>query len=274
MLSYSLLCILPFLNLAAISLSNPDVAEAGKVGFIPVEFTIEAYKYICSSLVFFNAVFNSVLRIFFGVPLNMLFILLVAYPLSRPQKYLKHRTAYSWYFVFTMLFSGGFVPLYMLVNELRLNDSILALILPGAVPVYSCILMIGFFRQLPEDFYEAAVIDGASEWTILFKIFFPLIIPSFVTLLLFSVIAHWNSWFDGIIYMSDISKYPLQSYLQAVVINKIDLSSTNNLEAMNNLSQKTVDAARLFLASIPIVAVYLGLQKYFIKGLTLGGVKG
>ena len=274
LLSYALICILPIIHLAAVSLSSSEKVDAGYVGLLPVKFSMNAYKFIFSNSDFFIAFFNSIVRLLLGVPLNMLMIFLVAFPLSRPSRYLRSRTFFSWFFVITMLFSGGLIPSYMLVNALHLRDTVFALILPGAVPVFSCILMINFFRQVPEDFYEAAVIDGANEPTILLKIYIPLALPSIITLLLFAFVAQWNSWFDGILYMSDISKYPLQSYLQAVVINRTDLASTNNLDLYKNVSQQTVDAARLFLSTIPILLVYLPLQKYFIKGLTLGGVKG
>ena len=135
--------------------------------------------------------------------------------------------------------------------------------------------MINFFKQVPEDFYEAALLDGAGELTIMSRIYVPLALPSIVTVLLFIIVSHWNAWFDGVIYMSDIKYYPLQSYLQSVVINKFDLASMyENIGAYANLSQQTVDAARLFMAVTPIILIYLPLQKYFIKGLTLGGVKG
>ena len=271
----ALICILPLVHLAAVSFSDSAKAEAGLVGLLPVKFTLQAYQFIFSTGDFFRAFFNSCWRLLLGVPLNMMMTFLAAYPLSRPNRYLRWRSFYSWFFIITMLFSGGMIPLYMLVSALHLTNTIWALILPGAVPVFNVVLMINFFRQVPEEFYEAAVIDGSSEWNALFKIYIPLALPSVITILLFVLVAQWNSWFDGIIYMNEVSKYPLQSYLQAVVINKLDLASIGGqLDLYKSISQQTVDAARLFLATVPIIAVYLPLQKYFIKGLTLGGVKG
>lgn len=132
--------------------------------------------------------------------------------------------------------------------------------------------MINFFKQVPEELYEAAVIDGASELRVMAQIYVPLSLPSVVTILLFTIVAHWNSWFDGIIYMNDTARYPLQSYLQAVVINKMDV--TMDISLSTNLNQQTMDAARLFLATLPILLLYLPLQRYFIKGLHIGSVKG
>lgn len=273
--AYAITCLLPMLHMLALSLSNSTKAEVGLVGLIPVGFNLDSYKLIFSNNEFYRAFGNSLLRLLVGVPLNMLMTVLAAYPLSRPNSQLRFRTLISWFFVFTTIFSGGMIPSYMLVNALHLNDTVWALVLPSAVPVFNVILMINFFKQVPEDFYEAALLDGAGELTIMSRIYVPLALPSIVTVLLFIIVSHWNAWFDGVIYMSDIKYYPLQSYLQSVVINKFDLASMyENIGAYANLSQQTVDAARLFMAVTPIILIYLPLQKYFIKGLTLGGVKG
>lgn len=272
LVGFALSCILPIVNLAAVSLSSAAKAEAGKVGFIPVDFTLASYQFIFKNNEFIQSFINSIVRLFLGVPLNMVMVFLAAYPLSRPKRYLKGRSFFSWFFVITMLFSGGLIPTYMLVNALHLNNTVWALILPGAVPIFNLVLMINFFKQVPEDFYEAAVLDGAGELRVLCQIYIPLALPSVITILLFTIVAHWNSWFDGIIYMNDTLKYPLQSYLQAVVISKMDV--TMDIELSTNLNQQTMDAARLFLATLPILLIYLPLQKYFIKGLHIGGVKG
>ena len=272
LVGFALSCILPIIHLAAVSLSSAPKAEAGLVGLWPIGFTFASYQYIFSNNEFFVAFLNSVIRLLTGVPLNMLMVFLAAYPLARPKRYLRGSVWISWFFVFTMLFSGGTIPSYMLVNALHLNNSIWALILPGAVPIFNLVLIINFFKQVQEEYYEAAVLDGASEFRVMWQIYVPLSLPSVVTILLFTIVSHWNSWFDGIIYMNDILKYPLQSYLQAVVINKMDV--TMDIALSTNLNQQTMDAARLFLATAPILLIYLPLQKYFIKGLQLGGVKG
>lgn len=269
---YALLALFPLLHLAAISLSKASYADAGLVVLIPKGFNTKAYEFIFSDTIFFTVFFNSIKRIATGVPLNLLMIVLAAYPLSRPKHELKNRSFFSWFFIITMLFSGGMVPMYMLVNALRLPNTMLALILPGAVPIFSVILMINFFKQVPGDFHEAAEIDGASEYRILFNIYIPLSMPSVITVTLFSIVSHWNSWFDGILYMDFIEKFPLQSYLQSVVIDTS--SNIDNLIDRNYISQITVDNARLFLAVIPIALMYFPMQKYFVKGLTLGGIKG
>jgi putative aldouronate transport system permease protein len=269
---YAVACLFPILNLLAVSLSKTAFAEAGQVGLIPKGFNIQSYTYVFSNKDFFNALANSAVRVTLGPLLNVTMVMLASYPLARPKGYLKGRSAYAWFFIITMLFSGGMIPMYMLVRALKLNDTVLALILPGAVPVFSMVLMINFFRQVPEELYEAAVTDGASEMRIMLQIFMPLSLPSVITVTLFAVVAHWNAWFDGIIYNSAVAKYPLQSYLQTVVIG----TSTNidSIVDLNFVSKPSVDAARLFLAIIPMTVMYVSLQRFFVKGLTMGGVKG
>ncbi len=269
---YALLALFPLLHLAALSFSQPVYADIGKVGLFPVGFNLESYAFIFRDSVFLRTVLNSFLRIIIGVPVNLLLIVCAAYPLSRPRGKLPYRSLIAWFFIITMLFSGGLVPMFMLVNALKLQNTIFALILPNAVPIFSVILMINFFRQVPEDFHEAADVDGASEFKILFSIYAPLSMPSVVTVALFSIVNHWNAWFDGLLYMDFIEKFPLQTYLQSVVIGA-SMSLDGQIDT-NYVSQITVDNARLFLAVVPIALMYLPLQKYFVKGLTLGGVKG
>ena len=271
---YAILALLPLLNLLAMSFSHPTLVDAGLVTFWPQGFTADAYDYIIAQKDFFRAFGNSILRVLIGVPVNVIMAVLVAYPLSRPSKYVKGRNYYVWFFFVTMIFSGGMVPGYMLVSALGLKNSIFSLILPGAVPIFNVILLLNFFRQIPEDLYEAARLDGANEYLILWKVYVPLSIPAVMTTALFMFVNHWNSWFDGLIYMSTPDRYPLQTYLQAIVVQKADASANEGIDQLVGLNQKTVDAARLFLAVIPVTVFYLIVQKYLIKGLTMGGVKG
>lgn len=276
LVTYALLCVLPVINIAAISLSSTSMADAGAVKLLPKEFTLASYKYVFLKPDFLIASFVSLKRVLFGVVINMVLTVITAYPLSKRQKDLHWRTGYCWFFVITMLFNGGLIPLYMMITSLKLTNSIWALILPGALPVFNLILLINFFRQIPEDYADAASIDGANHWTILWKMYVPMSTPVLATLTLFVIVGHWNSWFDGIIYMNDVKKYPLQSYLQTVVINISDASriTIENLKDAGKISDKTIKAARIFLAALPVMLIYIPLQKYFVKGVTLGGIKG
>lgn len=202
--------------------------------------------------------------------------ILMAYPLSKTKKVFPQRNIYMWYLVFSMLFNGGLVPNYLLISELGLLDSIWSLILPGAVPIFNVIILMNFFRGLPPELEEAARIDGANPWVILFRIFVPLAVPSIATVTLFSIVGHWNSFFDGIIYINSSAKLPLQSYMQQLVVEIQETStmSQEELQKMNELTSKNFNAAKVFVSMIPILLVYPFLQKYFVTGLVMGSVKG
>lgn len=155
-------------------------------------------------------------------------------------------------------------------------DSIWALILPNAVPVFNVILLMNFFRGLPKEIEEAAFIDGAGHWTQILKIYLPLSTPAIATVTLFMTVGHWNGWFDGLIYMNSPKNYPLQSYLRTIIVEQemTMLTSSEMLQSMNEISDRTLKAAQVFLAALPILAVYPLLQRYFMKGLVIGSIKG
>jgi len=263
------------INVLAVSLSSSSAAAAGYVKLWPVDFTLDSYKYALSKPEFVRAFIVSLKRVALGYVINILLCILVAYPLSKSKKTFKWRDFYAWFFIITMLFNGGLIPTYMVVRYLGLRDNILALILPGAVPVYFMILLMNFFRELPQEIEEAAYIDGAGYWTSLWKIYIPLSKPALATVTLFIVVGHWNSWFDGLIYMNSMENYPLQSYLQTTVIGvDFNRASLSNLASLAEVSDRTFKAAQVFVGSLPILIVYPFLQPFFIKGLVLGSVKG
>ena len=222
----------------------------------------------------------SLRRVLIGVPINLALIVFTAYPLSKSRSDFRLRNMYSWFFVITILFSGGLIPTYMVVRYTGLMDKIWALILPGALPVFSMLVVMNFMRSLPKELEEAAYIDGASHFMTLFRVVLPVSTPTLATVTLFSFVAHWNSWFDGMIYMNKVENYPLQSYLQTVVINpEAFFRNMTNMSQdlaiyLGLVSARTTNAAQLFLATIPILCVYPFLQKYFTTGLVLGSVKG
>jgi len=213
-----------------------------------------------------------------GVSINMIIVILCAYPLSKSKGEFKQRGFYSWYFIITMLFVPSLVPSFVVVMNLRLMDTIWALVLPSALPVFSVIVMLNFFRNLPKELEESAAMDGAGHLRTLIQIVLPLSKPVIATIVLFSAVGHWNAWFDGIIYMNRPENYPLQSYLQTILINPAtlirDMQGDASLIAMlMHISNHTLRAAQLFIATIPILMLYPFLQKYFITGLVLGSVK-
>lgn len=265
-------CILPLINVFAISLSGSAAAAAGKVRFWPVDFNINSYKYALGKAEFLQSFLVTLKRVGLGYVINMLMTISIAYPLSKEKKDFRWRNVYAWMFIITMMFNGGLIPTYMTVGNLKLLDTIWALVIPSAVPIFNVILMMNFFRSLPHEIEEAAMVDGAGHVTILTKIFLPLSKASLATVSLFVLVNHWNSWFDGLIYMNQPKKYPLSSYLRTIVIEV----TSDNLAALSNLaiSDRTFKAAQVFLAALPILLVYPFLQKYFMKGVVMGSVKG
>lgn len=205
----------------------------------------------------------------------MLLTILVAYPLSKNTRIFPARKYYVWIFLITMLFQGGLIPWFLTIKFTGITDKIWALVLPGAVPIYNIILLLNFFRQLPKEMEEAAFIDGAGHWTTLWRIYVPTSTAALATITLFSVVGHWNSWFDGLILMNRAEHYPLQSYLQTIVISQnFQVMSADSYKILKELSNKTITTAQIFIGAMPILMVYPFLQRYFTKGIVLGSVKG
>ena len=270
-----LICLLPMINVLAVSFSSAAAAQAGSVSLWPVEFNVKSYEYALSRPQFLTSMWVSIKRIVLGGSINMFLTILAAYPLSKDKSKLRARTVYSWFFVATMLISGGLIPTFMLINAVGFMDKIWALVIPGALPVFNLILLRGFFRQLPIEMEEAASIDGASHWKILWQIFVPCSAPALATLTLFVLVGHWNAWFDGLLYMNKPEHYPLQSYLQTVIVVR-DTRAISSKEFRNLalLSDRTIKASQIFMGAIPILFVYPFLQRYFVTGIVLGSVKG
>jgi putative aldouronate transport system permease protein len=274
LLGLSILCILPLIHLLSLSLSSNNAVAAGEVRFWPVDFTWKSYDFILSKPEFLTSLIVTLQRVALGVTLNMVLTIMVAYPLSKEGAALKGRTVYVWLFVFTMLFSGGIIPLYMTIRSLGLLDTVWALVLHNAVPVFNVVILLNFFRSLPKELEEAALMDGAGHWRILWRIYVPLSTPSLATLTLFAIVSHWNAWFDGILFMNSPTHYPLQSYLYTVVVGLDTLVKSNiDLEVIALVSDRTARAAQIFLGALPILIVYPFLQRYFTKGIVLGSVK-
>ncbi|UVI29435.1 carbohydrate ABC transporter permease [Paenibacillus spongiae] len=270
----SLLCLLPLIHVLALSFSSSAAATAGYVKFWPVEFTTNSYQFVLKKPEFLASVWVSVKRVVLGTLVNMVLTVLLAYPLSKEVKAFRMRTIYVWFFFLTMLFGGGLIPWYMVIKETGLLNTIWALIIPGAVPVFNVILLLNFFRGLPKELEEASFIDGAGHWTTMWKIFVPLSLPALATITLFAMVGHWNSWFDGLILMNSPDNYPLQSYLQTVVIRRdLSLVSQSSLADLANVSDRTSKAAQIFMGALPILLVYPFLQRFFMKGIVLGSVK-
>ncbi|HIT00600.1 MAG TPA: carbohydrate ABC transporter permease [Candidatus Faecaligallichristensenella faecipullorum] len=273
----SLVCILPFIHLLAMSFSSSSAVAAGRVAFWPVEPTLAAYEFALKGGEFTQALWISIQRVVLGVAVNLVLMIITAYPLSKSKQKLAGRNIYMAFFVITMIINGGLIPTYILVVNLGLLNSIWSLILPGAVPVYNMIILMNFIRGLPEEIEEAALIDGAAPIVCLVRVLLPLLAPSLATVGLFSIVNHWNDWFSGIIYMQDSSRYPLQTYLQTLLRDFeeiLRLAQGDYTQIISMMNARTGRAAQLFLGALPILLIYPLLQKHFTTGLVLGSVKG
>jgi putative aldouronate transport system permease protein len=268
-----LLCILPIIHILAISFSASAPANAHLVGLWPMGFNIESYTKTLNNPNFLRAFFISIGRTSLGTFMTMSVITLAAYSLSKDSSVLKSRNIYAWYFVFTMLFTGGMIPLYMVVRNLHMMDTIWALVLPGAVQVFNMILLMNFFRATPKELEEAALIDGAGHFTVLFRIYLPLAMASIATLSLFSIVGGWNAWFDGLLYINNYRNYPLATFLQTVIVQQDFSKLTANPRDLLNISQRTVKASQIFIGMLPVLIIYPFLQRFFVKGIVLGAIK-
>lgn len=271
----ALICFYPMWYTLIISFSDKANVDGGRVWIVPQGFNLKSYGKILDDKIFFHAIGVSVKRVLIGCALNMLMLIITAFPLSLPNKKFPEGKFFKWFFMANMLFNGGLIPSYVLIRQYELFDSFWALILPGALPIWNMILMINFFRNVPYELNESAMIDGANPLQILFRVYVPLCVPSLACLLLFQFVGHWNSYFDGLLYINDPARQPLQTYIYNLSVT-LDYSTMTSEEiiALSETSDKTLNAAKVVVAMVPILCVYPFIQKYFTTGMTLGAVKG
>jgi putative aldouronate transport system permease protein len=267
-----LICVLPIIHVLSVSLSSRAAATANIVNFWPVGFTLDAYKQTLANEHFLRALAIGIERTVLGTILSMIVLLFAAYSLSKSDHKFPGRSIYVWFFVFQMLFNGGLIPTYLIVKETGLLNTIWALIIPGAVGGFNLILMLNFFRAIPPELEEAALIDGAGHFTTLVKIYLPVSMAAIATIGLFDMVGHWNSWFDGMIYLKDPKDYPMATFLQSLLSKEYIGNGISGAD-MENISNRTVKASQIFIGALPILLVYPFLQKYFVKGIVLGSVK-
>lgn len=270
-------CIVPVLNILAYSFSSSQAIIENRVSLLPVDFTLKAYKYVLNNSRFWTSMLVTLKRVVLGVSINVVMITLVAYPLSKSEMKFPARKYYVAFMLCVMLFNGGMMPTYFIVSKTGLIDSIWSLILPGAVPIFNCIVLMNFFRGVPEELEESAVLDGANQFQILTRIFLPVSKPSIATVTLFSLINHWNAWFDGLIYSNHTENYPMQSYLQTMVVSTSSALEEMDIDKMLdllNVNETNMQSAQIFISIIPLMLIYPFLQRYFTTGLTMGSVKG
>lgn len=272
----ALLCftfIYPFWYLFAVSIADAEKQAMSAIYFLPSYFSLDSYKNVLSSVYVWYGFFWSILRTVLGTVIALVVGYHFAYALSK--RYLPNRNFWTTLLVITMFFSGGMVPDYLLVRNLGLRNTIWSLVLPGAISAYNITIMRNFLMSLPESLEESARIDGANDLIILYKIIFPLSLPIIATVGLWTAVGHWNAWFDSMIYITDPEKQVLQ-----VTLRRIVLEGTNQLVSMYgeevNAKQtsETIKAAVTMVTALPILMVYPFIQKYFVKGVMVGSLKG
>lgn len=266
----ALITIIPFLQVLTISVSPAHVASSYGLHLFPTEWDWSGYKTIFNYKTLWSSYRNTIVRTVLGTGISMMLYVMGAYPLSK--SYLPHRKFWTWFVIFTMYFSGGMIPGYLLINNwLKLSNTIWALVLPGAMSAYNLIIVRNFFEAIPDSLEESARIDGANDITILFKIIIPLSKPCLATVSLWCIVAHWNSWFDCMLYIKDEAKYVLQYTLQRILIDGQIQDISMMDVAVNTESMKM---AALVVSILPIIAIYPFIQKYFTSGVMVGAVKG
>ena len=261
----------PFLYLVAQSFSSDAAVSAGKVSILPIDFNIDTYKYILRDNQFFRYYWNTIFYSVCGTFISVVATALLAYPLSKPR--LRLNKVITPFVVFTMYFAGGTIPNYIVITQLLgLKDSMWAIILPGTISTFNLLVMKSFFASLPEELEEAASIDGMDTYQIFLKIIIPLSKPIIATMCLFYLVGMWNEWFAPMLYLDTKDKWPIALYVRQLVegANNTEIGSSAEASSV----QATIKSATMVLTSIPIILVYPFVQKYFVKGMTIGAVKG
>ncbi|WP_300801138.1 carbohydrate ABC transporter permease [uncultured Acetatifactor sp.] len=268
-------CLVPLLHVLALSLSSKNAAISGKVYLWPEELTFTPYKMLITDNRYLRALAVSFERVFLGGSINLVMTVITAFVMSQEEKDFPARKYYMWILLFAMLFGANMVPWYFMIKATGLMNTIWALVIPGALPIYNAVLVMNFFRNLPKEIKESALLDGVNPVQMLVRIYLPLSLPALATVTVFSVVGHWNDFFNGMLLINSPQKVPLQTYIQSLTINTMETSNTSltpeELAALSSL--KTFNAAKIIVAALPIVIFYPFMQKFFVSGLTLGSVK-
>jgi putative aldouronate transport system permease protein len=270
----ALICLYPYLNIVAKSFSSSFSVIAGKVnGIWPVEYTAESYQIIFRGSRFFRSTWNTVFVTVIGTVLNLTFTLFVAYAVTRPV--MPGKKLIMILYIITMVFGGGLIPTYLTVINAGMRNSLWALIIPSLVSPFNVILMRNFLNGIPYEITESATIDGTDHFRMLSHIIFPLSLPSIATISIFLAVGYWNSFFDAMIYIDARTKQTLQLYLRDIMTNVMQAELSGFLDELaGSLADDSIRGAAIFCSTLPIICVYPFLQKYFVKGVTLGAVKG
>ncbi|BFT74543.1 carbohydrate ABC transporter permease [Paenibacillus sp. P36] len=268
----SLICLAPFLYVFSVSFTDPDVYIPLQFNLFPQKWSLSAYSYILSTGSFINALKSTTFITVVGTALNLIVSFSMAYALTK--KGLPGRNAMMGFIIFTLVFNAGIVPSYLLVKQLGLLNSYWALIWPVLTSAWSLIIIKSFLESMPSELEDAARIDGCSDIGVFLRIVIPLSMPAIATFTLFFAVAHWNTYFNAVIYLSDTKKWTLQVLVKSLVIDSDNAGMAGASGDEKSIPQETIRMASIVLAMLPILVVYPFLQKHFAKGVMLGSVKG
>lgn len=277
MIFVSVVMLYPFLFVLAASLSSSSEVARGMVGILPKGFNTRAYEAVFKYQHIWSGYRNTLLYTGVGTAINLFMTVAGAYPLSRKQFF--GRGVFTFFIAVTMFFSGGLIPTYLIMRSYRLLNTFWVMVIPGAISTWNMIIMRTFFQNIPTELEEAAVIDGCTDIGVLVRVILPLSTASLMTIGMFYAVGHWNSWFSAFIYLRDQSRYPLQLWLRLIVlqnqINDIALLQPGAVDVTSeNLISDTIKYAVIIVAAAPILCVYPFIQKYFVKGVMVGSIKG
>lgn len=270
---FALVTLIPFLNIIAKTFSEDWAVVSGKVGILPMGFQLDSLNYVITSSRFLSSFMVSVIITAAGTALSILLICVTAYPLSK--KKLWGVKGVMILYVFTMMFSGGMIPNYLLIKNLGIYNTLWSVILPGMINVFNLMIVKNYFESIPESIEESAMMDGASYTRVLFTIVLPLAVPTIATITLFTAVNYWNNYMGPMLYINEPGLKPLQLYLREIILEQSDMVlSSQSAEDQLNISSEGVRSATIIASTLPILVVYPFIQKYFIKGIMIGSVKG
>lgn len=272
----ALLVLYPLVFILSASLSSTTAVVTGRVWLLPVEPTLESYRAVFSNKQVFSGYYNSAVYVALGVSISVMLTLCAAYPLSRRK--LVGRKAFTALFLFTMLFSGGLIPTYLVVKSLGMINTRWAIVLPNALGIWNLIVTRTYIRAtIPEELYEVAEMEGGGDVWLFFKVVVPLSGPIVAVMALYYAVGLWNGYFDSLLYLSDPALYPLQLILRNILIlNQIDINMIKDVSALARMQgmADVLKYALIVVATAPFLAVYPFVQKHFVKGMLVGSVKG
>ncbi|UQZ82486.1 Inner membrane ABC transporter permease protein YcjP [Paenibacillus konkukensis] len=272
LLAFAVLTFLPFYYVVLTSISDPLLVREGQLLLWPKGFDLTAYQIILHNDRFVTSFINTINRTFLGITTNLALQLSFAYALSK--RYLPGQKLFMLYIIITMLFNGGIIPTYLIVKGTGLIDTIWALVIPSAISTWNVILLKSFFENVPASLEESAKIDGANDWTIFYRIYLPLSTASVATIGLFVAVHHWNTYMDAVVYINSTKLQVLQIFLRDMVVQLEMAAVLGDVGTLDNTSSLSVRTASIFLVALPVIIVYPFIQRYFVKGVMLGAVKG